>query len=123
MTNHIRIIGHRDMLDDKYWTAGWAVGKQGLAVSAAKSVFLVSALRATSDLMMVMVMVIVVIMRIVFICLYLLNICLFVICPILLTKTTVTISVVPGGANIKLPIQKAASTTTLVRSRVFGYHI
>ena len=119
-TNHIRIIGHRDMLDDKYWTAGWAVGKQGLAVSAAKSVFLVSALRATSDLMMVMVMV--VIMGIVFICLYLLNICLFVICPIL-TKTTVTISVVPGGANIQLPIQKAASTTTVVRSRVFGYHI
>ena len=109
------------MLDDKYWTAGWAVGKQGLAVSAAKSVFLVSALRATSDLMMILVMV--VIMRIVFIYWYLFNICLFVICPILLTKTTVTISVVPGGANIKLPIQKAASTTTLVRSRVFGYHI
>ena len=37
------------MLDDKYWTAGWAVGKQGLAVSAAKSVFLVSALQAPSD--------------------------------------------------------------------------
>ena len=109
------------MLDDKYWTAGWAVGKQGLAVSATKSVFLVSALRATSDLMMILVMV--VIMRIVFIYWYLFNICLFVICPILLTKTTVTISVVPGGANIKLPIQKAASTTTLVRSRVFGYHI
>ena len=108
------------MLDDKYWTVGWAVGKQGLAVSAAKSVFLVSALRATSDLMMILV--IVVIMGIVFICLYLFNICLFVICPIL-TKTTVTISVVPGGANIQLPIQKAASTTTVVRSRVFGYHI
>ena len=93
MTN----IGREDLLDDKYWTVGWAVGKQGLAVSAAKSVFLVSALRATSDLMMVMVMV--VIIRMVFICLYLFNICLFVICPIL-TKTTVTISVVPGGANI-----------------------
>ena len=109
------------MLDDKYWTVGWAVGKQGLAVSAAKSVFLVSALRATSDLMMILV--IVVIMRIVFMSLYLFRICLFVICPILLTKTTVTISAVPGGANIQLPIQKAASATTLVRSRVFGYHI
>ena len=98
------------MLDDKYWTVGWAVGKQGLAVSAAKSVFLVSALRATSDLMMILV-----IIRIVFMLLYLFNICLFVICPILLTKTTVTISAVPGGANIQLPIQKAASTTTAVR--------
>ena len=76
------------MLDDKYWTAGWAVGKQGLAVSAAKSVFLVSALRATSDLMMVMVMV--VIMGIVFICLDLLNICLFVICPSPTIKSNIT---------------------------------
>ena len=45
------VVRHLDtLLDGTYWPmAGWAAGNQGPAVSAAKSVFLVSALQAPSD--------------------------------------------------------------------------